>query len=174
MSTNRIKLFIPIIIFATLAAFLYPAIWSEPNKLPDVTIGKHIPEFQLATLDSELKENIDHNALLGSPFIMNVWATWCAVCVVEHPFLYSLYESGIKIVGINYKDESDLARAWLEKHKNPYAVTLFDERGRLGFDLGVTGAPETFLVAADGQILYRHIGELNASVWQEHFSAAFY
>lgn len=170
---KRIKLFIPIIIFAVLAGFLYPAIWSEPNKLPDVTIGKNLPKFELKTLDSSLETTVGNAALTGSPFIMNVWATWCAVCIVEHPFLYSLYESGIKIVGINYKDDAEKAVAWLDKYKNPYTVTLFDDRGRLGFDLGVTGAPETFLVDANGKILYRHIGELDEKIWQQHFAASF-
>ena len=170
---NRIKLFIPIFIFAVLAGFLYPAIWSEPNKLPDVTIGKSLPTFELKTLDSSLEQTISNSELVGSPFIMNVWATWCAVCIVEHPFLYSLYESGVKLVGINYKDDADKAVAWLDKYKNPYALTLYDNRGRLGFDLGVTGAPETFLVNAEGKIIYRHIGEMTPAVWQTHFAQYF-
>jgi len=93
--------------------------------------------------------------------------------VIEHPYLYKLSKEGVKIVGVNYKDDGQAAIKWLEKYKNPYVVTLYDNKGRFGFDLGLTGAPETFLVNAKGEILYRHVGVVDEKVWNEHFKAEF-
>jgi len=170
---SRAKLFIPVFIFIGLAIFLYGGLGKDPQELPSVVVGKSFPQFELRTLDSNLSDTVTNNDLLGEPYLVNVWATWCVTCLVEHPYLYNLSQNGVKIVGINYKDNSDAAIKWLDKYKNPYAITLFDDKGRLGFDLGVTGAPETFLVNAKGEIVYRHIGVVDESVWTQHFAPAF-
>ena len=170
---KRIKLFVPVLVFVLMAAFLLVGLGKDPSELPSMIEGKPLPEFNLLTLDSNLEDSVTNEELVGEPFLMNVWATWCASCLIEHPYLFQLFQSGIPIVGINYKDDPSAAIKWLEKYKNPYAVTVVDETGRLGFDLGVTGAPETFVVDASGVIVYRHIGVVDERVWNEHFLAYF-
>ncbi len=170
---KRLKLFVPVIIFFCLAVFLYRGLGKDPQVLPSVVVGKTLPQFSLLTLDSNFIESVSDQDLLGEPFLVNVWATWCPSCLVEHPYLYKLSLQGIKIVGVNYKDDGEAALKWLEKYKNPYAVTLYDNKGRFGFDLGVTGAPETFLVNSKGQITYRHIGVVDQDVWNTHFKPTF-
>ncbi len=170
---NRLKLFLPIVIFFVMSVFLYFGLGNDPSQLPNVTVGQQLPNFELGTLESNLQETLKDEDLLGEPVLLNVWATWCVSCLAEHPYFLQLSAQGIKIVGINYKDESTAARAWLNKYKNPYTITVYDNTGRLGFDLGVTGAPETYLVGADGQIKYRHVGVVNEKVWLEHFASSF-
>ena len=153
--------------------FLYQGLGKDPQALPSVTVGKPLPDFTLPTLDSNLETTISRVDLLGEPFLVNIWATWCSTCLVEHPFLYELSKNKVRIVGVNYKDDSSAAIKWLEKYKNPYEVTVFDQKGRLGFDLGVTGAPETFLVDKQGNIVYRHLGVVNQAIWDAHFKQAF-
>ena len=166
---NRLKLFIPVLVFVGLAVFLYQGLGKNPQELPSVVVGKPLPKFTLQTLDSNFTETISDEDLMGEPYLVNIWATWCPSCLVEHPYLYELSTQGVKILGVNYKDDGVLAIKWLEKYKNPYAVTVYDHKGRFGFDLGVTGAPETFLVNAQGQIVYRHVGVVNETVWITHF-----
>lgn len=103
----------------------------------------------------------------GKPFLLNVWATWCPTCYAEHQYLNELAAQGITIIGLNYKDSSEKAIKWLKDLGNPYQVVIKDEKGSLGLDLGVYGAPETFIVDAKGVIHYRHIGDVNANTWQQ-------
>ena len=111
--------------------------------------------------------NIDKSALPAQPMLVNVWATWCPTCKAEHAFLNQLAQLGITIVGINYKDDDAKARTWLDAYGNPYAFNITDPDGKLGLELGVYGAPETFLVDSQGIIRGKHVGDLNARVWQQ-------
>ena len=103
----------------------------------------------------------------GKPLLLNVWATWCPTCRAEHQFLNELARQGVRVVGLNYKDDRQKAVTWLDSLGNPYALSLFDGSGMLGLDLGVYGAPETFLIDGQGIIRWRHAGDLNARVWRE-------
>ena len=103
----------------------------------------------------------------GKPLLLNVWATWCPTCRAEHQFLNALSGQGVRVVGLNYKDDRQKAVNWLDSLGNPYALSLFDGSGMLGLDLGVYGAPETFLIDGQGIIRWRHAGDLNARVWRE-------
>ena len=98
--------------------------------------------------------------------LVNVWATWCPTCKAEHAFLNQLAAQGIRIIGINYKDDTPKALQWLDDYGNPYLYNLSDPDGMLGLELGVYGAPETFLVDSDGIIRGKHIGDLNPVVWE--------
>ena len=98
--------------------------------------------------------------------LFNVWATWCITCRAEHPYLEKLADAGVPIYGINYKDDSAAARRWLAELGNPYRANIVDAQGTLGLDLGVYGAPETYLVDADGVVRYRHVGEVNDRIWE--------
>ncbi len=107
----------------------------------------------------------------GKPVLLNVWATWCPTCRAEHQYLNQLSAQGIRVVGMNYKDDRQKAISWLKELGNPYALSLFDGDGMLGLDLGVYGAPETFLIDGNGIIRYRHAGDLNPRVWEEEIAA---
>ena len=107
------------------------------------------------------------SAKTGSPRLLNVWATWCPTCYAEHEYLTLLAKQGVEIVGVDYKDERPKAMKFLMTYGNPYKAIIYDPKGSLGLDLGVYGAPETFIVDGNGIIQYRHAGDVNERVWNE-------
>ena len=135
----------------------------EDNKLINFE-SKIFPEFEMRDLNGN---QVSAQSLSGIK-ILNVWASWCITCLVEHPFLSQLSEKNIEIVGLNYKDADSKAIAWLQKHGNPYIFSIYDPRGDLAFDLGVTGAPETFLIF-DNEIIAHVQGEINQQKWESIF-----
>jgi cytochrome c biogenesis protein CcmG/thiol:disulfide interchange protein DsbE len=133
--------------------------------MPSALVGKKVPEFTLVSL---LDDKVyTQNDLPNAPYLINFWGTWCPACHVEHPFLMELANSGVSIIGIDYKDQKDLAMQWLEQKGNPYQLILMDEIGNFGVDMGVTGAPETFVVDRSGVVVYRHQGVISAENWPE-------
>ena len=124
-----------------------------------------IPEFELKVLDNTITVN---NDLLNGDYVLNVWASWCITCIIEHPYLTSLSKNGIPVIGLNYKDEQEDAIIWLKKYGNPYQTILHDYKGNLALDLGVTGAPETFLIS-DGRVVAHYQGEVNDQIWNDVF-----
>ncbi|WP_168403208.1 DsbE family thiol:disulfide interchange protein [Erwinia amylovora] len=167
---NQKVLYIPLVLFLLLAAAL---LWQlnrnaegdDPTRLESALLGKPVPVFKLESLD-EPGKTFDQSVLKdGKPLLLNVWATWCPTCRAEHQFLNSLATQGVRVVGLNYKDDRQKAIRWLNTLGNPYALSLYDGDGMLGLDLGVYGAPETFLIDGRGIIRYRHTGELNERVW---------
>ena len=133
-------------------------------------IDKPLPAFDRVTVDSA---PIDNSSLPKEPFLLNVWGSYCLPCLIEHPTFMRLSEtSTIPVVGVNYRDERLLALDWLEDNGNPYEFSILDETGRFGIDLGVYGAPETYLVDSQGVIRYRHVSVLDESVWLEIFEPA--
>ncbi len=168
---KRLKLFVPLIIFLLLVPFLFVALGKDPSHLPSALVGKPLPEVNLPALSGG--KIIERSGLLGQPFLLNVWATWCPTCINEHPYLMQLAERGIKIVGLNYKDEDAKAHEWLRRLGNPYQLNIVDADGRMGLNLGVYGAPETFVVDKDGIIRYRHAGDLNQRVWETKIAPIF-
>ena len=109
----------------------------------------------------------------GDVVLVNVWATWCFACRIEHPMLNELSAKGVKIIGLNYKDQRAEAKAWLAERGNPYQFNIFDAQGQLGIDLGVYGAPETFLVDASGIVRHRRVGVVDERVWNTEFRALY-
>ncbi|MDF7680385.1 DsbE family thiol:disulfide interchange protein [Enterobacteriaceae bacterium ESL0689] len=169
---KRKILFIPLILFLVLAGIL---LWQlqrnssgdNPADLESALIGKPLPVFRLESLETAGKV-YDRTALIsGKPLLLNVWATWCPTCRAEHQYLNSLKAQGITIVGMNYKDDRQKASHWLATLGNPYTLSLFDHDGMLGLDLGVYGAPETFLIDGQGIIRYRYTGAINRQGWQQ-------
>lgn len=167
---GRIKFFIPVIAFIALAIMLWRGLYLNPKELPSVLIDKPMPSFAMNTIDGA---SVSNNDLPDQIFLLNVWGSYCLPCLVEHPTLMRLSEEGeIPVVGINYKDRDDLALDWLETNGNPFNYSIYDADGRLGIDLGVYGAPETYLVDANGVIRYRHVAVLDESVWINDFEPA--
>ncbi|QLB12513.1 cytochrome c biogenesis protein CcmG/thiol:disulfide interchange protein DsbE [Bisgaardia hudsonensis] len=166
------KLYIPLILFLglTIAFFVQlqrNAQGQDPKALESALIGKSVPINKLQDLNDDQKLYDKSLFQQGKPLLINVWATWCPTCYAEHKYLNKLAKKGITIIGIDYKDQTDKAQKWLKDLGNPYQVTIKDEKGALGLDLGVYGAPETFIVDGQGIIQYRHTGDINEKVWQE-------
>lgn len=170
---NRLTLFIPLLVCLALGAFLYSSLDSDPQELPSALIGKPFPEFSLPDLnDAERQRNPSDfrgDDGKGRVVLVNVWATWCYACRIEHAMLNQLNEQGVKVIGLNYKDERESAKNWLDLRGDPYAFSIFDVRGSLGLDLGVYGAPETYLVDARGVIRHRRVGVVDERVWSNEF-----
>ena len=160
----RLKLFIPLILFAVLALFLLRGLELDPKELPSALIDRPLPQFELPSLGTQ--SLVSRDQVIGEVALFNIWATWCVSCRVEHPYLHQLAERGVPIYGVNYKDDDIDALRWLEELGNPYRLNIVDAEGELGLDLGVYGAPETYLVDAAGVIRYRHVGVVDERVWQ--------
>ncbi len=159
----RLKLFLPLILFGVMALFLLRGLELDPRELPSALIDQPLPEFSLTALGSG--EALNREAVTGQVALFNVWATWCVSCRVEHPYLTHLASKGVALYGINYKDEDAAALRWLDELGDPYIASIADREGTLGLDLGVYGAPETYLVDADGVVRYRHVGVVDERVW---------
>lgn len=163
---SRLKLFIPLIIFAVLAVFFWRGLSLDPTEMPSALIDKPVPGFSLPTLE-DADRVITQDDLKGQVSLVNVWATWCIACRVEHPYLVELAQQGVRVIGINYKDDVAEARKWLANLHNPYVFSIVDADGRLGIDLGVFGAPETYVVDREGVIRHKHVGVVDDKVWTE-------
>lgn len=159
---------VPVVLFFALAALLYASLGRDTETLPSALINKPVPNFELPELlDHSVKYNQD--MFKGRWALLNVWGSWCPTCYVEHPYFMQLANQGVKIVGVSYKDEQAKAEKYLMDLGNPYSEIIVDSAGDFALDLGVYGAPETYLVNPEGIILVRHAGELNAQVWAEKF-----
>ncbi|WP_296253611.1 DsbE family thiol:disulfide interchange protein [Pseudomonas sp. UBA4194] len=165
---RRWILVVPLAAFLIVAVFLYRGLYLDPAELPSALIGKPFPEFSLPTTQGD--KTLSRADLLGKPALVNVWGTWCIACRVEHPVLNKLAGQGVLIYGINYKDDNAAAQKWLADYHNPYALDISDKEGTLGLDLGVYGAPETFLIDAKGIIRHKWVGVIDDTVWREQLA----
>lgn len=165
---RRFGLALPFLVFAMLAGLFWYALYGgDPARLPSALIGKPVPEFTLPPVEGLLADGAPVSGFAssdlaqGEPTIVNVFASWCAECQVEHPLLMALsHEPGVRLFGIDYKDDPASARRFLGRHGNPYQRVGADPSGRTAIDFGVYGVPETYVVTGDGRIAYRHVGPL--------------
>ncbi len=169
MNVNK-SLLIPFAVFILLVVVLALGFELEdPHFLPSELIDKPFPEFALPDLH-EPERVLTVADISGQISLVNVWATWCINCLVEHPELMRISrEESIPLYGVNYNDDSGSAVAWLQRHNNPFRLNIVDAEGTLAIDLGVYGAPETFVVDRNGVIQYRHVGALTHEIWDERF-----
>lgn len=159
----------PLVIFVLLVLALFSFLQRDNNQLNSVLIDKNFPEFSLSKLENK-NVVLTKQDISNFPAIVNVWATWCITCRIEHPFLLKLkQESKINIYGLNYKDNRQKALDLLERDGNPFEFSVYDKEGSLAMDLGVYGAPETFLINSEGIIKARHVGALTPKVWDKKF-----
>ena len=164
---KRIILFLPLVLAVGLGVVLFAGIGKDPTKLESALVGKPVPEFSLDDLNRP-GTILDQGLFRGGVKLLNVWGTWCPACRDEHDdLLWLAREKGVDIIGLNYKDNRADALAWLKRLGDPYQTTIYDPKGTLGFDLGVYGAPETFVIDAGGIVRYRHVGVFNPKVWEE-------
>ena len=161
--------FLPLAGFLALALLLASGLGKDSTELKTALADKPVPSFELPSLLRQ-GQMVSNDVFSGRWSLLNVWATWCPTCHVEHPYLLKLAARGVVIIGLNYKDDSEAARAYLAERGNPFAEVPVDADGQMGLDLGVYGAPETFLVNPDGKVVLRHVGEMNERVWQEKFA----
>jgi cytochrome c biogenesis protein CcmG/thiol:disulfide interchange protein DsbE len=157
---KALKYIVPLALFLGLAAFFAVGLMRDPRMVPSPLIDKPAPEFRLEQLH-EPQRAFTPADMRGKVWLLNVWASWCASCRIEHPLLVDMARSNaVTIVGLNYKDKREDAKAWLGKFGDPYAVSAWDIEGRVGIDYGVYGAPETFLIDKQGVIRYKQIGPI--------------
>lgn len=156
---------IPLVLFLVLSALLWRGLSLNPHDLPSVQVGRSLPEFTLPQLDV-VNSPFNSRQIGEQVILLNVWASWCAACIEEQVFLLQLAREGVPIYGLNYKDKRTDALHWLTQWGNPYKRVLVDRHGKVAIDLGVYGAPETFVIDKKGIIRYRHAGILNQELWQ--------
>ena len=141
----------------------------DVHEIKSPLIGRSAPSFNLPSV-TDPTQRIDSHALAGHVYVLNVWGTWCAACREEHEALLAIsHTGGVPLVGIDWRDEPELAVRYLAELGNPYQQVASDADGRAAIDWGVYGAPETFLVSAQGTVLAKHIGPLSEAVWREKF-----
>jgi cytochrome c biogenesis protein CcmG/thiol:disulfide interchange protein DsbE len=161
------KLYWTLGVFIALVALLAAGLLLNPQEVPSPLIGKPAPSFDLPLL-AEPDKRFSEKTLLGKPWVLNVWASWCPPCLAEHPVVSQMARSGIApVVGLNYKDTREDALPWLKRNGNPFNAVVFDPNGRIGIDYGVYGVPETYVIDRAGVIRYKHIGPLTADVVQK-------
>lgn len=158
---------IPLAIFLILALIFFRGLSLDPKTIPSAKIGSQVPEFSLPLLNEN--GNYSNKELNGQFTLLCVWASWCDACKSETAFLAELAKKGVHLIGLNYKDVPTDANQWLRVWGNPFAHILSDQNGKVAIDLGVYGAPETFLISPEGKILYRHIGVLTQDDWDRQF-----
>jgi len=155
-----VKRFLPVIVFAVLVAFLAIGLKLDPREVPSPLVNKAAPAFKLPLL-AQPEAMLTPADLRGKVWLLNVWASWCVSCRVEHPLLVELAKTGtVPIYGLNYKDKRPEAMQWLRERGDPYLQSLSDTDGRVGIDYGVYGVPETFVIDREGVIRYKQIGPL--------------
>ncbi|HUO92626.1 MAG TPA: DsbE family thiol:disulfide interchange protein [Rhizomicrobium sp.] len=161
---NRALALIPVGLFAALLVSFYFALGRDPTHIPSVLIDKPLPGFSLPGVAAGTPGLSSHD-LRGQPILLNVFGSWCISCVQEHPMLMELAREGVVIDGIDWRDQAIDGAKWLDQNGNPYARVGNDKTGRTGIDLGVTGAPETFVVDARGRVRYKQIGPIDSDTW---------
>jgi len=167
MKKSQIKIWflIPLIIFAAVMVMLYFRLGQPTEIVTNTALERPVPAFELPLL-SDTSRIMTNDNLPDEPFLMNIWGSWCPTCVIEHPFLMQLEERGVNLVGVNYKDDIGDALGYLNRGGDPFSMSIQDLSGQFALDLGLTGAPETFVVDGQGIIRQHIVGEINESNWQ--------
>ena len=154
----NLRPFLPLAVFAVIAVALGVGLFLNPRIIPSALIGKPVPEFNLAPVAGRANGFATADLKTGEPVLVNVFASWCVPCRIEHPLLMQVAKTGITIFGINQRD--DRGGPWLDEYGDPYKRTGDDRNGRASIDWGVYGVPETFIVTGDGRIACKHIGPI--------------
>ncbi len=160
---------LPIAAFAIMIPVFIVGMDRNKSELPSPLLNQRAPTFELPSLQNA-DRMVGSKSYAGKVALVNVWATWCAACRTEHPYLMELAtRNEVPIFGLNWRDQRTPAMSWLNQLGNPYFETAYDEDGRVGIDWGVYGAPETFLISAEGTVLFKYISPMTEKVWQEEF-----
>lgn len=168
-SQIRIWFLIPLVIFAAFIVMLYFRLGQPTEIVTNTALERPVPAFELPLL-SDTSRIMTNDNLPDQPFLMNIWGSWCPTCIIEHPFLMQLEERGVNLVGVNYKDDIGDALGYLNRGGDPFSMSIQDLSGQFALDLGLTGAPETFVVDGEGIIRQHIVGEINESNWQSRIT----
>jgi cytochrome c biogenesis protein CcmG/thiol:disulfide interchange protein DsbE len=162
-------LLIPLVLFIALVVFLLVGLRRDPHEVPSPLINKPAPAFHLPQLHEPTK-TLSVESMQGKVWVLNFWGTWCIACREEHPMLVEFAKSGaLPIYGVDYKDDREAAKQWLNELGNPYTLTAFDVDGRTSIDYGVYGAPESYLIDKHGVIRFKQIGPITEDAWNNKF-----
>jgi len=166
---NRVLFVMPLVVFLVLAGYFAVGLTLDPKKLPNMLAGKPVPDFALKPIKGRDDKGFASADLKKSVSLVNIFGSWCVACQVEHPFLMELKAtSDVPIHGIDWREvDPDAGPAWLKKKGDPYALVGDDPRSRAAIAFGVTGAPETFLVDAEGVVRYKVVGPINKALWDD-------
>jgi cytochrome c biogenesis protein CcmG/thiol:disulfide interchange protein DsbE len=175
----------PLLAFLAVLGFLYTGLFSDPRDHQSSLLEQPMPKFELPDL-MNTQQIYSQDIFLGKVTLLNVWGVWCITCAIELPYLNQLKQEGKHIVGLYYDQDIDpdfgiktVERVQqevtdkLNQLGNPYAFNIFDVKRNLSLDLGVTGAPETYLIDQQGKILLHHIGDINPRVWNKKFAPVY-
>jgi cytochrome c biogenesis protein CcmG/thiol:disulfide interchange protein DsbE len=164
--------FLPPVVFAALAVLFYTGMGREgQNEMPSTREGGPAPLVAVTPLGGK-PELTDTMIREGGPKLVNYWASWCAPCRVEHPFLVELGAQGIPIYGVNFKDDPAKALGFLEELGDPYAAIGADTQGRMALNWGVYGVPETYVIDGDGRVVLRFAGPITAAAYESQILPA--
>jgi cytochrome c biogenesis protein CcmG, thiol:disulfide interchange protein DsbE len=164
---KRLVFILPVIGFIALIGFFAIGLTKDPKELPSQLIDRPLPAFSLPGIEAVAGggPGLASTALTGEPSLLNVFGSWCAACPQEHPVLTRISKAGVPVYGIAWKDKPEDTRGWIARFGNPYRAIAADESGRTAIDLGVTGAPESFIVDARGRVRYKVIGPISNEKW---------
>lgn len=161
----KLSRLLPVGLFGVLVIFLAIGLTRDPSVIPTEMIDREMPSFDLPELRDETRR-VSQADLVGEVTLVNVFGSWCVACLQEHPTLMQLSrDDTVRIIGINWRDDRGEALAWLTKHGDPYQAIVFDAESELVIEIGVTGAPETFVLDPSGRIRYKQIGPITPEVW---------
>lgn len=164
---RRIVFIFPILVFAVIGAFFAYGLTRDPSNIPSQLIDRPLPVFDLPGIEG-LPEGLSTDDIKGEVALLNVFASWCVSCHIEHPILMELAKAdAVPIYGLNWKDKPGDGKAWLDRYGNPYDRVGDDSQGRVAIDLGVTGAPETFVIDKEGRVRFKVIGPITGQYWTE-------
>ena len=163
---KRLLFLSPVALFVILIGVFFVGLQRDPSLLPSMLIGKPVPAFSLPPVRPG-DQGLSTADLGGEPKLLNIYASWCAACRIEHPMLMRLRREGVIIPGLDWKDEVEAGHDVLVKQGDPYERVGNDRSGRAGIDLGVSGAPETFVVDKAGKVRYRHVGAISIEDWDK-------
>ena len=175
---QRVVVLLPLVIFIALAALFFFRLGSDPARIPSALIGRPVPPSDLPAIDGLVRDGIPVPGINSTDFkgnvtLVNVWASWCVPCHDEVPYLQRLAQDRrVRLIGINYKDQTDNARRFIGRYGNPFSAVGADSNGRAAIDWGVYGVPETFVVGRDGRIAYKLVGPITAENFDSQLKPA--
>lgn len=167
---RKVVLFTPLVVFIIVGAFFAWGLTRDPSRIPSQLIDRPLPEFDLPAPDG-FTEGLSTEDFNGEVTLLNVFASWCVSCHVEHPLLMELAaKKEVPLYGLNWKEKPGDGKAWLDRFGNPYSRIGDDQNGRVAIDLGVTGAPETFVIDGGGRVRFKVVGPITEQYWNETLS----
>jgi len=157
---------VPVGLLVVIGGFFAFGLTRDPHALPSMLVDRPMPDFTLEPLAPETRV-LTNDDMRRQVSLVNIFGSWCSSCVLEHPMLMDIASTGaVAVYGVDWRDEPGAGLVWLKRYGNPYRLTGLDADSRLAINLGVTGAPETFIVDADGRIRYKHVGPITPEIWK--------